>query len=99
MTYNLTNDNNQNYFCFQILISLDAIGHQKTHGHAVPAQTHVDSLRVTVIQMKNVLEISNAELIIVLISSLLLLIAVLQLSEYLFTFCLASCFLESILLS
>ena len=73
---------NQNDFCFQILISLDAIGQQKTHGHAVPAQTHVDSLRVTVIQMKNVLEISNAEIIIVLISSMLLLIAVLQLSEY-----------------
>ena len=38
----------ETYFCFQILISLDAIGQQKTHGHAVLAQTHVDSLRVTV---------------------------------------------------
>ena len=38
----------------------------------------MDSLRVTVMQMKNVLGISNVDLIIVLTSSLLLLIAVLQ---------------------
>ena len=43
----------------------------------------MDSLRVTVMQMKNVLGISNAEMIIVLTSSLLLLIAVLQPRGYL----------------
>ena len=43
----------------------------------------MDSLRVTVMQMKNVLGISNVDLIIVLTSSLLLLIAVLQPRGYL----------------
>ena len=57
------------YFCcFQLLILLDVIGQQKTHGHVVLAQTHVESSRVTVMEMRTVLEISNAELIIVLIT-------------------------------
>lgn len=59
------------------------MGQQKTCGHAVLAQIHVDSLRVTVMEMMTALEISNAELIIVLISSRLLLIAVLQLHQLL----------------
>ena len=65
---------------FQLLILLDVIGQQKTHGHVVLAQTHVESSRVTVMEMRTVLKISNAVLIIVLISLLLLLIVVLNLN-------------------
>ena len=68
------------FCCFQLLILLDVTGQQKTHGHVVLAQTHVESSRVTVMEMRTVLEILNAGLIIVLISLLLLLIVALNLN-------------------
>ena len=62
------------------MILLDVTGQQKTHGNVVLAQTHVESSRVTVMEMRTVLETSYAELIIVLISILCCLIVVLNLN-------------------
>ena len=67
--------------CFQILILLVAIGQQKKHGHVVLVQTHVESLRVTVMETRTALETSHADLIIVLISSQKGLIAVMNLKH------------------
>ena len=67
------------FCCFQLLILLDVIGHLEKHGTVVLAQTHVESSRVTVMDMKTVLEIFYAELIIVLTSIITWLIAVMNL--------------------
>ena len=66
------------YCCFQILILLVAIGQQKKHGHVVLVQTHVEYLRVTVMETRTALETSHAELITVLVSSQKGLIAVMK---------------------
>ena len=69
------------FCCFQLLILLDVTGQQKTHSHVVLAQTHVESLRVTVMEMRIVLETLHVELTIVLISSQMELIAVMNLKQ------------------